>query len=290
MDSIHLWRDLHLGSIKRFILVKNCLLQNNSIRMLDFHFSHLRGGSDRELTNVTDFSSLHVGIDLLGNRSSYREQADERSDDQGPCVTSNSRRNPKHIRFTGSGEAIKANPMPVLNSGVNDDNTSTIPVQTRPHSRKRKRDPADITQREWTTLCNPLTEEWISLLNHSAQNSRQSAKSDIRPKPRETITSSRGNYSGYYWRRAAGGVLRSVAPGVWNDARLELLCADWFTGQHCLDIGCNAGLFTMSVAYKFRSCDPFLSPIRFSCRRLDSNNRARRACTESGLGLNQQSI
>ncbi len=47
-------------------------------------------------------------------------------------------------------------------------------------------------------------------------------------------------------------MVRCIAPGVWDDPRLGLLRAEWFAGRRCLDVGCNAGLLTMSIAYKFR--------------------------------------
>ena len=57
----------------------------------------------------------------------------------------------------------------------------------------------------------------------------------------------------------------STAPGVWNDERLAVLRPEWFAGRRCLDVGCNAGLLTMSIAYKFRS-PPTPPPAGEPCR------------------------
>lgn len=37
-----------------------------------------------------------------------------------------------------------------------------------------------------------------------------------------------------------------------NDQRLDLMVEDWFAGKAVLDIGCNAGSLTLSIARTFR--------------------------------------
>jgi 2-polyprenyl-3-methyl-5-hydroxy-6-metoxy-1,4-benzoquinol methylase len=39
-----------------------------------------------------------------------------------------------------------------------------------------------------------------------------------------------------------------------NDQRLDLFVEDWFLGKAVLDIGCNAGNLTLSIARTFRPC------------------------------------
>uniref|UniRef100_UPI00358F38C7 7SK snRNA methylphosphate capping enzyme-like n=1 Tax=Myxine glutinosa TaxID=7769 RepID=UPI00358F38C7 len=48
-----------------------------------------------------------------------------------------------------------------------------------------------------------------------------------------------GNYNQYYGYRN---------PGKRQDPRLDLLRAEWFTGRHVLDIGCNVGHVTLTIA------------------------------------------
>ncbi|KAJ4950720.1 hypothetical protein NE237_027552 [Protea cynaroides] len=53
-----------------------------------------------------------------------------------------------------------------------------------------------------------------------------------------------GNYKNYYGYRTKD---------LKEDPRLMVLKKEWFEGKDCLDIGCNQGLITMSIAKKF-SC------------------------------------
>jgi 7SK snRNA methylphosphate capping enzyme len=52
-----------------------------------------------------------------------------------------------------------------------------------------------------------------------------------------------GNYSAYYGYR--------VGPSL-EDERLLAMSPEWFEGRRCLDIGCNEGLVTLSLAVKYR--------------------------------------
>ncbi|XP_068638690.1 probable RNA methyltransferase At5g51130 isoform X2 [Aristolochia californica] len=55
-----------------------------------------------------------------------------------------------------------------------------------------------------------------------------------------------GNYKAYYNYR--------IDQSVGEDPRLAVLKKEWFEGKNCLDIGCNQGLMTISIAKKF-SCE-----------------------------------
>ncbi|XP_064948052.1 probable RNA methyltransferase At5g51130 isoform X1 [Musa acuminata AAA Group] len=52
-----------------------------------------------------------------------------------------------------------------------------------------------------------------------------------------------GNYKSYYSYR--------IDRNVKEDPRLALFKREWFEGKDCLDIGCNEGLITISIAKKF---------------------------------------
>ncbi|KAK1257346.1 putative RNA methyltransferase [Acorus gramineus] len=52
-----------------------------------------------------------------------------------------------------------------------------------------------------------------------------------------------GNYKNYYGYR--------IGQQEKEDPRLSVLRREWFEGKDCLDIGCNQGLLTISIAKKF---------------------------------------
>ncbi|XP_078439618.1 S-adenosyl-L-methionine-dependent methyltransferases superfamily protein [Wolffia australiana] len=52
-----------------------------------------------------------------------------------------------------------------------------------------------------------------------------------------------GNYRSYYGYR--------IDRNVSEDPRLALMKKEWFEGKDCLDVGCNQGLITISIAKKF---------------------------------------
>lgn len=52
-----------------------------------------------------------------------------------------------------------------------------------------------------------------------------------------------GNYHSYYGYR--------LGQAFSEDPRLELLERAWFRGRRCMDVGCNAGLVTLSLAARF---------------------------------------
>ncbi|XP_019052380.1 PREDICTED: probable RNA methyltransferase At5g51130 isoform X2 [Nelumbo nucifera] len=52
-----------------------------------------------------------------------------------------------------------------------------------------------------------------------------------------------GNYRNYYGYR--------IGQNLQEDPRLSVLRKEWFEDKECLDIGCNQGLITISIAKKF---------------------------------------
>ena len=72
-----------------------------------------------------------------------------------------------------------------------------------------------------------------------------------------------GNYSSYYSRR--------FGDDVGDDPRLDVLDRRWFRNKRCMDVGCNDGRLTLSMASKF-GCASMLgldidgSLIRQACR------------------------
>ncbi|KAK3235534.1 hypothetical protein CYMTET_54270 [Cymbomonas tetramitiformis] len=52
-----------------------------------------------------------------------------------------------------------------------------------------------------------------------------------------------GNYSSYYGYR--------IGSALEDDPRLSVFERHWFEGRRCIDIGCNDGLITLSVAMRF---------------------------------------
>jgi len=53
-----------------------------------------------------------------------------------------------------------------------------------------------------------------------------------------------GNYRGYYGYRVGAEL---------EDHRLLALQPEWFCGRRCLDVGCNEGLVSLTLAVKFRT-------------------------------------
>ncbi|KAI3671019.1 hypothetical protein L1987_64617 [Smallanthus sonchifolius] len=52
-----------------------------------------------------------------------------------------------------------------------------------------------------------------------------------------------GNYRNYYSYR--------IDQGLEEDPRIKVMKKEWFEGKNCLDIGCNSGLITITIAKKF---------------------------------------
>lgn len=70
-------------------------------------------------------------------------------------------------------------------------------------------------------------------------NSQQSNKK--RKKQKEVAIF--GNYRNYYTYR--------IDQGLEEDPRIKIMKKEWFEGKDCLDIGCNSGLITITIAKKF---------------------------------------
>lgn len=62
-----------------------------------------------------------------------------------------------------------------------------------------------------------------------------------RKKPKEVAIF--GNYRNYYSYR--------IDQGLEEDPRIKVMKKEWFEGKNCLDIGCNSGLITITIAKKF---------------------------------------
>ncbi|KAL3532500.1 hypothetical protein ACH5RR_006021 [Cinchona calisaya] len=58
-----------------------------------------------------------------------------------------------------------------------------------------------------------------------------------------------GNYRNYYGYR--------IGQELDEDPRLKVMKKEWFEGKDCLDIGCNSGIITITIAKKF-SCSSIL--------------------------------
>ncbi|KAJ9551127.1 hypothetical protein OSB04_015172 [Centaurea solstitialis] len=91
-----------------------------------------------------------------------------------------------------------------------------------------------------------------------------------RKKPKEVAIF--GNYRNYYSYR--------IDQGLEEDPRIKVMKKEWFEGKNCLDIGCNSGLITITIAKKF-GCRKILgididSVLHFPARIEDSNWNLRR--------------
>eukprot|EP00250_Pteridium_aquilinum_P025879 c3177_g1_i1 orf=19-1080(+) len=79
----------------------------------------------------------------------------------------------------------------------------------------------------------------------TGKRSRNGGKEQGRNKNRGTRPAVYGNYDYYYGYR----VLKDLE----DDPRLKHFKQEWFEGKDCLDVGCNAGNLTISIAKNF-SC------------------------------------
>lgn len=79
-----------------------------------------------------------------------------------------------------------------------------------------------------------------------------------------------GNYDAYYGYRIGGGINGATENEVWNDARVDMMPAEWFDGAALLDIGCNAGYITIlmgklpAIAFIWTTADTCASQLRGS--------------------------
>ncbi|KAK3003424.1 hypothetical protein RJ639_018689 [Escallonia herrerae] len=75
----------------------------------------------------------------------------------------------------------------------------------------------------------------------SAKASSQQPKSSKKRKSKEIAIF--GNYRNYYGYR--------IDQELKEDPRIKVLKKEWFEGKDCLDIGCNSGVITITIAKKF---------------------------------------
>lgn len=60
-----------------------------------------------------------------------------------------------------------------------------------------------------------------------------------------------GNFN-YYQRHLSQNLLSHMEPQFLQpDTRVQIFCHDWFEKKNVLDIGCNAGIFAISLALQF---------------------------------------
>eukprot|EP01018_Ginkgo_biloba_P001473 Gb_07471 [translate_table: standard] len=81
------------------------------------------------------------------------------------------------------------------------------------------------------------------------EDGRENASSQIRRQKQQKHFFIYGNYHRYYGYR--------IGQALDEDPRLKVLKKEWFEGKDCLDIGCNEGFITISIAQKF-SCRTML--------------------------------
>ncbi len=248
--------------------VCNILLANRACKCCK-SFKILRGGAETHVTSLNMSSNtLNLpAVELLTGQSKQSEQQKElngTSDFQSRLLSAYDFKDETEIRIQTGRRKFEP------------PSFGQAPSRKRKKGRPGQRGLHGFDEEgEWATLCQPIREEWISLMNRTVHPPDRPATSAT--PPRDARSASRGNYSSYYWRRLGGAgegaMVRCIAPGVWDDARLGLMRAEWFAGRRCLDVGCNAGLLTMSIAYKFRSplcpppsIDPDRCAVRNSCQ------------------------
>lgn len=67
--------------------------------------------------------------------------------------------------------------------------------------------------------------------------------SEVKKKRKRKEIAVYGNYRSYYGYR--------INHELEEDPRMKVLKKEWFEGKDCLDIGCNSGLITITIAKKF---------------------------------------
>lgn len=136
-----------------------------------------------------------------------------------------------HIRFQlGHGipvEELSAQSQPTCSCGANPGGGAT---QQHRSSRKRMDGPSEAGHRSKKMRVVEMDEETFDYGVVSAQQ----------PGPKVYI---HGNYHRYYGYRLGGAFDQ--------DPRLSVLEKGWFHKKRCLDIGCNEGLVTLSLAKTF---------------------------------------
>lgn len=62
-----------------------------------------------------------------------------------------------------------------------------------------------------------------------------------------------GNFNYYHLRKEFNNPFAVTNSFFQDDPRVDFFCPDWFTDKSVLDIGCNAGRFTISLARRFQT-------------------------------------
>ncbi|KAJ0495765.1 putative RNA methyltransferase bin3, bin3-type S-adenosyl-L-methionine binding protein [Helianthus annuus] len=75
------------------------------------------------------------------------------------------------------------------------------------------------------------------------QNDSVQAINDNKKRKKQKEVAIFGNYRNYYGYR--------IDQGLEEDPRIKIMRKEWFEGKSCLDIGCNSGLITITIAKKF---------------------------------------
>lgn len=82
----------------------------------------------------------------------------------------------------------------------------------------------------------------------SSKRKARNTAADARPAKRQFVY---GNYPAYYGYRTPGGSSHELSAQIEADQRLTHFQSHWFEGKDCLDVGCNTGLVTLSVAQHY---------------------------------------
>jgi 7SK snRNA methylphosphate capping enzyme len=114
-------------------------------------------------------------------------------------------------------------------------------VTTDEDTRKRKLEGTEPNQQEKRRRLDSASNRSH---NDIRQNNPRRYKDRVYPQRKKSnATFEHGNYWDYYGYRNKG------YHGL--DPRLEVLDPSWFSGAKCLDVGCNAGIFTLDLAVLF---------------------------------------
>ncbi|XP_047312121.1 probable RNA methyltransferase At5g51130 [Impatiens glandulifera] len=90
---------------------------------------------------------------------------------------------------------------------------------------------------------NIATNENLKNGNEGPDTLHPNKKKKGKVKGKEKEIAIYGNYRHYYGYR--------IGQGLDEDPRIKVMKKEWFEGKDCLDIGCNAGSITISIARKF---------------------------------------
>lgn len=108
--------------------------------------------------------------------------------------------------------------------------------------KERDREPASASQRSLTQEAKAAAHIDCTTNNRRMGEEKEHKKVD-KKKRKSKDYFIYGNYESYYGYR--------IGQKHTEDPRLAAFKKEWFEGKDCLDIGCNQGLITISVARKF---------------------------------------